>query len=156
MKHLSYDQLSPDLQQAIQQARDYSACQYPKNAENHGVGAVLISGQETFYGAGIKRRRFNSSTCAERHAIDSALISGVSRIDRIVLYAQNDKYPFEKVVSPCGSCRQIIYEAMVNLGQTDIELVLANQDLSRIIITSISELLPLVYSASTRQETSAA
>ena len=156
MKQLTYGQLSPDLQQAVKTARDCSTRQYPKNSENHGVGAILVSGDKTFCGAGIKRRRFNSSTCAERHAIDSALISGVSRIDRIVLYAQNDKYPFEKVVSPCGSCRQIIYEAMVNLGQTDIELVLANQDLSRIIITSISELLPLVYSASTRQETSAA
>jgi len=46
---------------------------------------------------------------------------------------------------PCGRCRQIISEASFLAGD-DIEIISANVDLSKVIITSILELLPAPFS----------
>jgi cytidine deaminase len=49
-----------------------------------------------------------------------------------------------EVTSPCGICRQMLFEDSQMSG-IDMELILSNTDQSRIILTAISELLPLAF-----------
>jgi cytidine deaminase len=49
-----------------------------------------------------------------------------------------------KITGPCGSCRQMIYEASQIAG-ADIEMLLAVPQLTRTIVTSIEQLLPLPF-----------
>lgn len=143
----SFDQLPSQIQQELLQAQAASKNQYPQTQDNH-IGAVLVSGDKIITGAGVKRRRFNSGTCAERLVIDIALTSGICPIDRIIIYGANDTHAFTEVVSPCGACRQIIFEAMQTCGQTSLPVIMSNQDLTKVVTADITELLPLVYTNS--------
>lgn len=144
MKQIEWKDLDLQIQEELDLAAESAKKQYPLTSDNH-IGAVLVSGETKIAAAGIKRRRFNSGTCAERMAIDQALFQGINHIDRIVLIGFRDGNRYEEVVSPCGSCRQIIHETMMNFKQEDLALVLSNSDKTKIILTSIKELLPLVY-----------
>ena len=50
----------------------------------------------------------------------------------------------EKVIAPCGICRQFLFEN-VSLAHEDIEVVMSNNKKNEIIISSIKELLPLAF-----------
>lgn len=152
MKQIEWSDLDPQIQEELNMASESAKKQYPPTSDNH-IGAVLVSGEIKIAAAGIKRRRFNSGTCAERMAIDQAIYQGLTHIDRIVLIGFHDLNHYEQVVSPCGSCRQIIHETMVNMKQDDLTLILSNSAKTKIILTSIKELLPLVYENANVAET---
>ncbi|MEI6807810.1 MAG: hypothetical protein WCN95_03735, partial [bacterium] len=48
------------------------------------------------------------------------------------------------VTSPCGACRQMLHESAQNAGH-DIEVILLSADRKTVVLTSISELLPLGF-----------
>ena len=47
-------------------------------------------------------------------------------------------------VTPCGRCRQIIFEA-ATVSNCEIMVYSSNMDLSEVLITNISELLPFPF-----------
>jgi len=49
-----------------------------------------------------------------------------------------------RVVTPCGSCRQLIAEA-AQLANSDVRVLCCNGELSRIVVSKISELLPNAF-----------
>lgn len=144
MKTIEFRELSKEDQELLGLAEKAAANVFPRDRDT-SVGSALRSGEKVFQGANIPRRSFNNSTCAERMALDRALYDGIDQIDKIVTIGLNREKPFTEVVSPCGACRQILLETIGKLGQKDIELILSNSDKSKIIITRLSELLPLGY-----------
>jgi hypothetical protein len=49
-----------------------------------------------------------------------------------------------EVVTPCGSCRQIIAEA-AQLTGSDVRILCCNGELSRIVVSTVTELLPQAF-----------
>jgi len=47
-------------------------------------------------------------------------------------------------VAPCGSCRQVIYEAS-QIANNDVMVIMSNSKKDKIIVSWISELLPLAF-----------
>lgn len=151
MEILKYEQLDPLIQQNLEDAANAAKLHsFPPNGDVK-VGAVLVSGDRTFEGVNIRRRSFNSSTCSERMALDKALFDGVKRIDRLVVTGLNDSQPFEEVISPCGACRQILFEAINILGQDDLQLIMSNTQKTKIVSATLKELLPLIYENAKRE-----
>ena len=74
--------------------------------------------------------------CAERNAIYSAYCNGYHKEDikQIAIVSFGNK-----LVSPCGSCRQV----MVELLAKDCRVILANQNEYQ--ITTVEELMPLAF-----------
>jgi cytidine deaminase len=65
-----------------------------------------------------------------------AVSSGNKNYKAIAVLADNG----DTFVSPCGACRQFISE----FG-SEIDVYLAKPDLSKVLITSIKDLLPLSF-----------
>ena len=84
---------------------------------NFKVGAaVLTSGGKIFTGCNIENASYGLSICAERAAIFNAVSSGHKNFIKIAVVTDS-----EPPSSPCGACRQVIFE----FGD-DIEVVMAN------------------------------
>lgn len=67
------------------------------------VGAALQNGEQVFTGCNVENASYPAGICAERNALFHAVATGVRRFDMIVIATQNGG-------SPCGLCRQALYE----------------------------------------------
>jgi cytidine deaminase len=70
------------------------------------VGAAVLTLDGKIYsGCNIESSSFGLTMCAERNALSNALCAGERRFSAILVVADT-----EKPVSPCGACRQLIYD----------------------------------------------
>lgn len=105
---------------------------------NFKVGAALLLKDKTIIkGANVENASYGLSLCAERNAVSTAIAQGLeSGIEAIAIYSPNIKN-----CSPCGACRQWLWE--FEDGQ-DIKIILENEDGSP-LVTSITALLPMGF-----------
>jgi cytidine deaminase len=84
---------------------------------NFKVGAaVLTETGEIFSGCNVENASYGLTMCAERVAIFKAVSEGARSFQKICIVADT-----EELTTPCGACRQIIWEFC-----GDIEIVLTN------------------------------
>ena len=98
---------SRDRERLIQEARNATRHAYAPYS-NYKVGAALLTAAgELFTGCNVENSSYGLTNCAERTAIFAAVArSGPAlRIDAIAVV--NDQL---SPCSPCGACRQVIYE----------------------------------------------
>lgn len=82
------------------------------------VGAALeATDGRIFTGCNVENATYGLTMCAERVAILKALSEGARSFRRLVVVADT-----EELITPCGACRQIIWEFC-----GDITVVLANE-----------------------------
>tara|TARA_B100001287_G_scaffold276222_1_gene286284 strand:+ start:854 stop:1342 length:489 start_codon:yes stop_codon:yes gene_type:complete len=110
------------------------------------VGAsVLLDNGKIVTGNNQENVAFPSGLCAERIAIFYAKSKFPNtKINSIAISAISKNFQIEDVISPCGSCRQVISEYEVKQNE-NIRILLHQSDDSVIIIKSISDLLPLMF-----------
>ena len=99
------------------------------------VGAALETADGTVVtGCNIENATYGLTMCAERVAMFKALSEGHRRFTRVAVVADTDA-----PTSPCGACRQILWE----FGG-DLEVILANlrRQTGRY---QLSDLLPLPF-----------
>ena len=102
-------ELSPSEQeQLIQTAINAMESAYAPYSQFKVGAAVLTDTGEVFAGCNVENASYGLSMCAERNAIANAIISsgeGTITINAIaVTNSQN------VACSPCGACRQVIWE----------------------------------------------
>jgi cytidine deaminase len=72
------------------------------------VGAALLTANgEVFTGCNVENASYGMSNCAERTAIFSAISQGGPKLEIVAIAVANDH---QAPCSPCGACRQVIYE----------------------------------------------
>ena len=102
------------------------------------VGAVVT-------GVNVENACYRLGVCAEQSALSAAhLVFGLENIARIAVAGgdgSGESLAGEIVCTPCGGCRQAIYEASCLSGR-DIEVFCSNGDGSSIERHSIATLLP--------------
>lgn len=75
---------------------------------NFRVGAALLTENgETFVGCNVENASYGMTNCAERTAIFSAIAKLGPKLNIKAIAVVNDK---GVPCSPCGACRQVIYE----------------------------------------------
>ncbi|HLA48651.1 MAG: cytidine deaminase [Nitrospinae bacterium RIFCSPLOWO2_02_39_17] len=98
---------------------------------NFRVGAaVLTEDNRIFTGCNIENSSYGLSICAERVAIFNAISAGYKKFIKLTVVTNT-----EPPASPCGACRQIIFEFGDN-----IEVIMVNLK-GEIKIMKINELL---------------
>ena len=109
------------------------------------VGAALrtLSG-EIITGCNVENAAFASSICAERSAIVRAVAMGTKGVSAIAVHARGADFDTKDVTSPCGPCRQFIFEA-AQIAGVDARVIMATTKKDLVIIAPISELLPLGF-----------
>jgi cytidine deaminase len=118
-----------------------SAINASKNAynpySNYTVGAALQASDGTvFTGCNIECASYSPTTCAERTALVKAISEGYRQFDKIVVVTQN-------AGSPCGVCRQFLYEF-----SPELTVIIADLDGQVHHVMSLSDLLPLGFGPS--------
>jgi len=100
---------------------------------NFLVGAAVeTSNGNVFKGCNVENASYSLTICAERTALFSAITAGEKEFKRLVVASENG-------VSPCGACRQVIWEIC---GDIPITLVDKNGNCKE---TSSAKLLPQAF-----------
>lgn len=124
----------PDYIFLLNKAKEASQNAYAKYSKFLVGACVLFESGEIYTGCNVENSSYGLSLCAERNAISTAIANGEkSKIKAIAIYSQNSS-----LCTPCGACRQWIYELK---SENNTEIILANENFEPVIYT-IDELLP--------------
>lgn len=131
-----------DLVRAARAAAEHAYAPY----SGYAVGAALRTHSGVVYrGCNVENAAYGVVLCAEVGALAAANVAGEGDAVQVIavtgrLLAADAKHS-AAVVTPCGRCRQLIFEAYQR-ARHDIRVLCCNHDLSRIEVTSIAALLP--------------
>ena len=119
-------------------AREYAYTPY----SNFKVGAALLAKNGSVYtGCNIECASFTPTNCAERTALFKAVSEGVHEFAAVAVVGAKDGAPDDALVtSPCGVCRQMLYE----FGGPDLRVIMATSENDWREMT-LGELLPLGF-----------
>ena len=112
------------------------------------VGAALMTcGGKIIAGSNVENAAYGSTICAERAALVRANVMGNRSFKSLAIVAgpvRRGRSARGCVAAPCGACRQMLFEASRIAGR-DLEVILLGADRKTVVLTSISELLPLGF-----------
>lgn len=130
----------------VEQARAAARRAYaPYSRFSVGCAVESVDG-EVALGANMENACYRLGVCAEIAALTAAQQAfGLDKVARIAVagghLGADGALAGAAPVTPCGGCRQAIYEAACLSGR-DIEVISANGDGTRTIEKRIGELLP--------------
>lgn len=127
-----------ELIRAAFRAREYAYAPY----SHFAVGAALLSQSGKIYtGCNIECASYSVTNCAERTALFKAVSEGEYNFTAIaVVGARTDRSDDSLITSPCGVCRQALYE----FGGAELLVIMAKSedDFTEI---PLGKLLPLGF-----------
>ena len=129
----------------IQQARAAALKAYaPYSRFSVGCAIESVDG-EIVTGANMENACYRLGVCAEISALTAAQAAfGLDKVARIAVaggHVADGALAGAAVVTPCGGCRQAIYESACLSGR-DIEIVTANGSGTEMDVVTINDLLP--------------
>ncbi len=126
------------LIQLAHQARERAYALY----SNFLVGAALLTESgKVFLGCNIENASYGVSNCAERTAFFKAISEGEMKFSKIAIVGGPRGTEANEPCSPCGICRQVMYE-FCDLDAFQILLEDGNNAITKV---SLRELLPLAF-----------
>src|SRR5579863_5210643 len=103
-KRKSANEMRKQLLEAARRAMKNAYAPY----SHFNVGAAVLSTKgEVFLGCNVENSSYGMTNCAERTAIFSAVAKSGPKIEIQAIAIVNDH---NVPCSPCGACRQVIYE----------------------------------------------
>lgn len=145
MKFIKYQDLNEREKELIDAAEEAINLAHPPNGSDKKVGAAVRTKEgKIVKGGAFGNESATSNICAEKSVITTANNLGFKNIIEMAAIGHSDKKPFLDPITPCGPCRQVIQEVSL-ISKKDIKIYCSNQDKDKILITTISELLPHPY-----------
>ena len=100
------------LSESVRKKLEAAARKVMRNAhapysDFHVGSAILLTNGKIFSGCNVENASYGMTNCAERTAIFSAVAALGPKIEIRAVAVANDK---GAPCSPCGACRQVIYE----------------------------------------------
>lgn len=121
-----------DYNLLLKKAQDVSKNAYAKYS-NFAVGACVLAESGNIYvGCNMENSSYGLTICAERSAIANAVANGEKSVLAVAIYSPNMDN-----CTPCGACRQVIFEFQ---GSSETEIITKLEDGYKVY--KISELLP--------------
>ncbi len=144
MQHVSFGDLDEVQKKLIVEAENVMTNAYNPYS-NFYVGAALLSlDGRIISGTNVENAAYGSTICAERAAIVKANSVRIRTFEKLAIIARGATFNTTEVTAPCGSCRQMLFESS-QVSERDLEVILSTTQKDKIIITTISELLPLGF-----------
>jgi cytidine deaminase len=136
---------SPD-RELVERAQEASARAYAPYSLFAVGAAVRSKSGRIFTGANLENAASGLSICAEASALNTSNAAGDFAVAAVAVVGFSFTEPSDasRIVTPCGSCRQLIAEA-AQISKTDVRILCCNGELSSISVSTISELLPQAF-----------
>lgn len=116
------------------EAREKAYCPY----SNFKVGAaILFEDGKIYTGSNVENASFGATNCAERTAIFKGVHEGNREIKVVAVVGDTNAYTY-----PCGICRQVIAEFVVD---EKIPVIIIKNE-NDYIMKTFEEILPGVFS----------
>lgn len=110
-EHTSIDELSSSDKRLIQSAQNILQSAYAPYSNFLVGAAALLENGEVVLGSNQENIAYPSGLCAERVALFYAGANfPTQKVQTLAIAAQGDLVDKDAVLSPCGSCRQVIFE----------------------------------------------
>ncbi|NWG18424.1 MAG: cytidine deaminase [Chloroflexi bacterium] len=120
----------PDTQELIRLAIAASEKAYVPYS-HYPVGAALLAANGTIYtGCNVENAAYPATICAERTALVKAVSEGQCHFEALAVVTRSGG-------SPCGVCRQMLYEFAPNL-----QVIIADLEGNIHTTCSLADLLP--------------
>lgn len=120
----------------ILEAKKASLKAYAPYSHFHVGCAVLLEDGQIIHGCNVENASYGLCICAERNALFSLIAQGYQskNVQALAIYADADK-----LVSPCGACRQVFVELL----QENVPVIMANSHEN--LETTVKALMPLSF-----------
>jgi cytidine deaminase len=148
----------PELKKLILQARDAAYRRAYAPYSGFAVGATARDKNGNIYrGANLENAAYGVVMCAEVGALTAANVAGAyDQLDAIAVvgFGFHPHEDCSQIVTPCGRCRQLIYEASELskdkfVPSKHIDVFACSGDLKQIEQWSIAEMLPRAFGPKT-------
>jgi cytidine deaminase len=144
MQEIKYEKLDEMQRRVIDEAAKVMDTAYNPYS-NFYVGATLLSQNgQIITGSNVENAAYGSTICAERAAILRANAMGIRTFDKVGIIARGEDFGTTEVTTPCGSCRQMLYES-AQISERNLEIVMATTKKDKVVVATIEELLPLAF-----------
>lgn len=144
MQETNYQELSPKYQELVDAAQEVLKNSYNPYSKFFVGAAVLAEDGTIISGTNFENAAYGSTICAERAAILRANSMGYRKLKAIAIIGRGQDFEMAEVISPCGSCRQVIYEVS-ELSNQPMDVLMSNTTKDKIVISSINQLLPMAF-----------
>ena len=147
-KLYAYEELPEQDRLLIDAAKQATQQSYAPYSQFHVGAAALLEDGTTITGTNQENAAYPSGLCAERTALFYASSTHPNKAIVALAIAAHTKGEFtHNPISPCGACRQVMLEIEQRHGHP-IRILLYGTEAVYVIEGGVSELLPLVFSAS--------
>ena len=141
------EELPAELRDLLRHAEEAATRAYAPYSHFQVGAAILMNNGKVVTGANQENAVYPCGLCAERTAAFSASAAYPEvPFNKIVITAINPEEPLKEPVSPCGSCRQVLFEYEQKFGHP-IEVILAGQEGPIYHFQSVATLLPYTFHA---------
>ncbi len=144
MRKIDYKDLDSLSRDALNKAEQALSKSYSPYSGFYVSAALFTDNGVIITGNNFENVSIGLTICAERAAVARANAMGIRQFKGIAVIGKNKDSDIREVVSPCGACRQILYE-VAKLSKRNLTVIMSNTDKSKIITAAISELLPLAF-----------
>jgi cytidine deaminase len=143
--HATWENLMESDKQLVELAFEAMHLAYAPYSEFKVGSAVRLSNGLTLKGNNQENIAYPSGLCAERVVLFYAGANFPQEsIETICIVARGDLMPSEFLLSPCGSCRQVMLETE-NRQSKKIRVIIVNQDNRTMVLHSVKDLLPFGF-----------
>lgn len=144
MRTTRYQELEKADRELIDAAREVLATAYAPYSGVR-VGAALRTPGGVVTGSNVENAAYGSTVCAERMAVGRANAEGTREFPAVAIAAAGEALPPDQVITPCGSCRQVLHE-MAAVSGARTRVIMTTPGTDRVMIAALEDLLPLPFS----------
>jgi len=144
MKPTTYRNLSAIQKRLLDAAGEVMETAYNPYSRFYVGAALLTKDGKIISGSNVENAAYGSTICAERLALLRANAEGHRAFRSIAVIGRGKDLDVPDIVSPCGACRQMLFEAAQVSGD-ELEVIMSNTAKDKVILSSTSELLPLGF-----------
>ncbi len=140
-----WSELSELDQNMIEKAFDACENAYAPYSQFKVGASVLLKNDQVVLGSNQENIAYPSGLCAERVALFAVGANYPKEsIATIYIVAKGDLLPFEKILAPCGGCRQVMVESEIRQNEP-YRVVLVSQNRKTLIFNAAKDLLPFSF-----------
>lgn len=141
----SWKELSSDDQELVSNAFEVMDSAYAPYSKFKVGASLRLSNGRIINGSNQENVAYPSGLCAERVALfyAGANFPGAT-VQTLCVVAKGELLPFDRLLSPCGGCRQVMMETESRQNE-NIRVILISQNSNAVIFNSSKSLLPLAF-----------